>query len=505
MRKLVLLTLLIFTSCSRIMVKRSVPRPPERRVRTVSPPIFVRIKLHTFEKELPLVLNGSYSVGEVTLKPGHYIVKISRRKKSRFVYYQTLFKTSNYDSAYLYFQNHHDPDVYFIDVGTIFKIGNTTLDNREFYVLKGPFKSKKDLEHPYAEPANLPHGVVEILNEKGHRVISANDSLTLKPQGGIISFAGYKNLSGEVTVTFDTGARGIVVLKSELEDYIKHVLPSEMPVGFPEEALKAQAVVARTFTLANLGKFYRYQPFDFTSTPLSQTFGGKRFEVSDTIVEETRGIVLFYNHRIADVFYHSTCGGHTEDITYIWNTGSIPYLRGVKDGNFDYDLQDPIGVRMFVESPPESIFCRMTDNPVIMHYVKKNFRWEVKLRRKQVEEWVKKFTGKGIGKLISLTPVKRGVSGRVTEIVFTGTKKSVDVRGEYRIRRILGGLKSSLFIVNYVRDEKGDIVNVVIKGGGAGHGVGMCQVGAGILAEHGFKMKDIISHYFPGVKGVKIY
>ena len=505
MRKAVLLTLLLLNSCSRIMVKKPVARPPERRVNTVSPPIFVRIKIHTFNRELPFRLTGPYSVGQVILKPGHYTIKISHTEKSKFVYYETLFKTTNYDSAYQYYQNNHAPDVYFTDVGTIFKIGNTSLDNREFYVLKGPFRNKKHLEHPYAEPMNPPRGIIELLDGKGGRILAERDSIVLKPRDGTITFAGYKNLTGEIVITFDTGAHGIVVLKSELENYIKHVLPSEMPVGFPEEALKAQAVVARTFTLANLGKFYRYQPFDFTSTPLSQTFGGERFVISDRIVEKTRGIVLLYKNRIADVFYHSTCGGHTEDVRYIWNTGSIPYLKGVKDGKFDYNLQDPIGVRMFIESPPESVLCLTTNNPVITRYVNKNFRWTVKLQRRRVEKWIKEFTGRGIGRLLSMTPVKRGVSGRITELVFTGTKRSVKVEGEYRIRRILGGLKSSLFIVDYEKDGEGNIVNVVLKGGGAGHGVGMCQVGAGILAEHGFKMKDIINHYFPGVKGVRIY
>ena len=504
MRKVILLTTLLLSSCSRVVIKKPVPYPPKRRAKVVYSPIVVRIKIYTFTRELPLELNTPYMADGKIMRPGYYTIKISHLKKSKYAFYETLLKTSNYSSAYQYYYSHRAPDVYFIDVGRIFKFGNFSLDNREFYVLRGAFKNKKHLKHPYVEPLTSPHGIIEIYDKTGREILSARDSIVLKSRGGTISLAGYR-LTGEVIITFDTEARGIVVLKSELEDYIKHVLPSEMPVGFPEEALKAQAVVARTFTLTNLGKFYRYQPFDFTSTPLSQVFGGKRYDLSDKIVEKTRGIVLFYNNRFANVFYHSTCGGHTEDVAHIWSTNEIPYLKGVRDGNFRYNLQDPVDVRMFIETPPESILCRMTGNPIISRYVRKNFRWEVKLQRKQIEKWVKKYAGSSIGRLTSIIPVKRGVSGRITEIVVTGTKRNVDIKGEYKIRKILGGLKSSLFIVDYERDQKGNIVNVILKGGGAGHGVGMCQLGAGILAEQGYKMKDIINHYFPGVRGVKIY
>lgn len=503
MRILTPLILLLLTSCSRLIINK---HPfPERRVKTVSTPIYVRIKIHTFREQLHIRLKTPYIADGISLKPGDYTLKLSHARKSKFIYYETLYKTPDYDSAYMYFLNHRASDVYFIDVGTILKIGTFTLDNREFLVLKGPFKDERKLIQPYAEPINPPHAVIEIFDRYNRKIISTRDSLILKSIGGTISLGEYKNLTGEVTVTVDTKGRGVVILKIELEDYIKSVLPSEMPPDFPQEALKAQAVVARTFALANLGKYYRYQPFDFTSTTLSQVFKGKRFEISDDIVERTKGIVLFYNGRIANVFYHSTCGGHTENIKYIWTKREIPYLKGVKDGDFHYNLQNPVDVRMFIEQPPESVYCRLTKNSTIKYYARKNFRWRVRIPRKQIEKQIRKFTGHNIGKLTSIIPIKRGVSGRITEILFTGTNRNVYIKGEYKIREILGGLKSSLFIIDYQRDSKGNIVSVILTGGGAGHGVGLCQVGAGILAEHGYKMEDIINHYFPGVKGVKLY
>lgn len=502
--------LFLLSSCVHRQVLSPSRNFPLRRVKVFTWPVIVRIKLLEFRKHVNFSIEGNvYLNGKTLLRDGIYSIKLKKIKAAKFKCYKILVKTGNYRKAIDFFKNFTESSgvdsVFFVDVGSIFKFKSMTVDNRDFYVLKGPYNEKHSNKNFYFEPVSDPHGVFELLNDFGEEIDEFKDSLLLEIKSGYFHVGKFRISGGKIVFTVDTHGRGTIIFETDIENYIKRVLPAEMPINFPIEALKAQSVVARTFTLANLGKFYSYQPYDFTSSVTSQAFQGEIFDVADSVVNSTHGIVLFYKDELARAYYHSTCGGHTEDITYIWGGETVPYLKGVRDGNFNLDLQDPIEVRIFIYSPPKTILCNFTDDSAILPYIRRNFRWRVVLTRKKVEKLVKKYTGKGIGKLLSITPVKRGVSGRITDIVFSGTKRSVEIAGEYKIREVLGGLKSSLFVLDYIRDSNGNIKDVIFSGGGAGHGVGMCQVGAGILADRGFKMKDILKHYFPGVRGVRLY
>lgn len=497
MRKFVIFFLLL-SSCHRI-TKPPPPIPPVRRVKVLRHPVKIRVKVLTFKNSLTFGIKGSFTVNDtIRLSSGGYTIRLKNPQKARFLYYKIVDRSDEPIKNV-------PAGLFYVDVGAIIHFNGFTVDNRDFYILEGPYRKESIQGNIYREPYVPQSGKFELLDSKGNRIVESDDSLTLQPEWGYFYIRRGDSITGKVVFTVNTGAEGVVVLVQDLEDYIRHVLPAEMPPAFPFEALKAQAVVARTFTLAHLGKSFRYQPYDFVASVISQAFSSKRIPISDSAVDATRGIVLFYQNKIAKVFYHSTCGGHTESISCIWNTPEIPYLKGVKEGNFDLDLRDPVEIRLFIKYPPDSLICKNVENPVILRYVRKNFRWKAAFGRRDVERLVKKFTGEKIGKLKGIVPLTRGVSGRITELLISGSKKNIVINGEYRIRRLFGGLKSSLFYVDYERNEKGDIEKVIIFGGGSGHGVGMCQVGAGILAEKGFKMKDILIHYFPGVKGVKLY
>ncbi len=501
---------LMLSSCVHRPAQPPFRKFPVRRVKVFTWPVKVRVELLKFHKSLNFSVEGDiYLNGKTLLPEGNYSVRLKKVRAARFKYYRILMKTDDYEKAINFFHSLEKTasgdSVYFVDVGSIFNFKSMSVDNREYYVLMGPVKKKRSFRNLYYEPVSDPHGVFELFNDFGERIYEFEDSLVLETENGYFYFGRFHISGGKIILTVDTHGNGVIIFETDIEDYIKRVLPAEMPINFPIEALRAQSVVARTFTLANLGKFYRYQPYDFTSTVTSQAFQDKIFDIADSVVNSTRGIVLFYKDKLAHAYYHSTCGGHTEDITYIWGGESIPYLKGIKDGNFNLDLQDPIEVRIFIYSPPETILCNFSNDSAIVPYIRRNFRWRVIFKRKKIEKMVKEFTGKGIGRLLSITPIKRGVSGRITEIVISGTRRSVEIKGEYKIRKMFGGLRSSLFVVDYIRDNDGNIKSVILTGGGAGHGVGMCQVGAGILADRGFKMKDILKHYFPGVKGVKLY
>ncbi|MGC8972527.1 MAG: SpoIID/LytB domain-containing protein, partial [bacterium] len=227
-----------------------------------------------------------------------------------------------------------------------------------------------------------------------------------------------------------------------IEEYLYGVVPAEVPYYWHIEALKAQAVLARTYALKciinSAGKDY-----DLENTQNFQVYKGKSGEYSTTTeaVNSTRGEIIFYGDSIANVYFHSTCGGHTESAKNIWNIPNSPYLTGV-----------------------ECPYCN--DSPWS--------EWERSIKR---EEWDKIIKSSEI-------EIEYDSSGRILRLNgIDGTK----------IRSIFN-LPSTLIIGIEVRDKE-----VIIKGKGFGHGVGVCQWGMKKMAELGFSYKDIISYYLPGV------
>lgn len=227
-----------------------------------------------------------------------------------------------------------------------------------------------------------------------------------------------------------------------LEEYLYGVVPSEVPYYWHKEALKAQAVLARTYALKSImnsvGKDY-----DLENTENSQVYKGKSGEYSSTTdaVNSTRGEVIYYGNSIANIYFHSTCGGYTESPKNVWNVITPPYLNGV-----------------------ECQYCK--DSPWI--------EWE---RRIKKEEWDKLIENGNI-------ELEINSSGRLSKLNgIDGTK----------IRSIFK-LPSTFIIGIEVRENE-----VVIKGRGYGHGVGVCQWGMKKMAELGFSYKDIILYYLPGV------
>ncbi len=249
-----------------------------------------------------------------------------------------------------------------------------------------------------------------------------------------------------------------------LEDYVRGVLPQEMPSVYPAEALKAQAITARTYALANKGK-HRSEGYDLCDTNMCQLYGGASAEKAkcSEAVDATRGIVLLHNGEAADVMYSTDCGGATQDYSESHPGKSIPYL------------------------------CCVTEPEDISHAA-----WEVtttlqELGLKLVKAGVKEAQG-----LTAISVSKTGVSGRVLELSVTGASGTATAPG-YKLRSALGTetLKSTLYTLETFPDGK-----VNIKGRGWGHGQGLCQVGSKGLAlpPHGYDYAQILAHYFPGTQ-----
>lgn len=169
------------------------------------------------------------------------------------------------------------------------------------------------------------HDVMAILYQGTYYKINSNNIVIKPTQAGFVSAKGrwyrgilmIKNRDGKLTV----------INNVPLEDYIKGVVPSEMPSGWALEAHKAQAIAARSYALANLGKRARYG-YDLKDTPEDQAYNGASSETQNTnsAVEETSGIVLTYNMKVINAYYSASAGGQTN--TNSWGT-SLPYLRSV--------------------------------------------------------------------------------------------------------------------------------------------------------------------------------
>lgn len=316
-----------------------------------------------------------------------------------------------------------------------------------------------------------------------------------------------------VEFMLDTQGKLAAVNVVPLEMYVEGVLPYEMPSGFPESALKAQAVCIRSKVLALMGLVHSEDPFDFCAEVHCQVYGGldrRNFLVSRA-VRKTQGEVLFKEGRILDAVYSAVCGGHTENVEEIWNTSPKVHLKGRVDGPFSLNRYEPLdqeeNVRKWILESPHA-YCNTQNGqwPNAFAYTQKYFRWEVRLSQESLKTQLEKSTGKSLGSILEMIPLKRTKSGRITKLKIVGTERDTVLEGELTIRKALSPntLWSSCFIV--IPEQANGIPQVfVLKGAGWGHGVGMCQTGAGVLAFCGKSYKKILKFYYPNAEIKKLY
>lgn len=277
-----------------------------------------------------------------------------------------------------------------------------------------------------------------------------------------------------------------------IEEYLMGVMSSEMPPQFPMNALRAQAVLARTYALKHLGKHKAYG-YDLCDTQNCQVYGGvgAESEAGNAAVESTMGQVLLYNKKPIEGVFSANCGGFTQSAKEAgWFV--TPYLNPVSDyKDFDFDALQPYHFKDLLQHPHDA-FSRYDKHVSMAAY-----RWARVVEEEELRQIIKR-QKKDIGPITAIIPQKRGRSGYVSQVLVKGTKGTVTLSKENVIRNNLspGMLRSSYFIVvpNY---EERKLKNFVFYGGGWGHGVGFCQTGAAGRAEAGQEYADILSHYFP--------
>ncbi|GBC92952.1 Amidase enhancer [bacterium HR15] len=248
-----------------------------------------------------------------------------------------------------------------------------------------------------------------------------------------------------------------------LDDYLKAVLPVEIPPRFHPEALKAQAVAARSFTFRRLNR-HRDRGYDLCDSEHCQLYGGVQAEhpATNRAVEATAGEVLWYNGRVFEALYCGNCGGHTAPNEQV-GVGTIPLppLRGV----LDWDEQ------------AGRYYCDGAPNP----------RWSLTLSQDELQR-----AFPTVGRPKSLQVLERAISGHVVRLVLEGDRATLEIQGAlFRQRLGTTRIKSLLFTVE--PDGNG----WRITGRGSGHGTGLCQWGAQGRALAGQDYHTILQAYYP--------
>lgn len=295
---------------------------------------------------------------------------------------------------------------------------------------------------------------------------------------------------------------GLTVVDSlPMEEYLYSVVASEMPSRWPLEALKAQAVAARSEATKKMGR-HKAQGYDFCAEVHCQAYRGVEQETQRSVraVDETQGWVMTYQGKPVDAVYSSNCGGHTQGNIFA-DKRDIPYFQpvfdSIKGGDSAFPL-DPFELEAWLRNPPGGILCDTAS-----YGQKGSFRWVRAYSADELNEIVTK--SKDIGAVKKIAIVKRNISGHIDAVKIFGTTTSVAIQGELKIRNALGNLRSGMFKVETRYDSQGVPVQFIFYGGGWGHGVGMCQTGAYGMAQRGKNFKEILRHYFHGVDLTKAY
>jgi SpoIID/LytB domain protein len=352
-----------------------------------------------------------------------------------------------------------------------------------------------------------------------------------------------QSFEGSIEIT--AGANGLQLVNIlPLESYLTGVISSEMSASCPAELLGAHAIVSRSWLLAQLAgaapsiekapgqpggerdalagagaaremiRWYgreSHPDFDVCADDHCQRYQGigKAFSpAASDAVAATRGIALVFDGEICDTRYSKCCGGFTEDFGTAWEDKEVPYLASVYDGPGETGAARPISncdAGAFIHSRPDA-YCNTESRSLLARILTgfdqetaDFFRWQVEYTAEELSDIVESRLGLGLGRISRLEPWARGPSARIHRLRIRGENGDVVIGKELEIRRALSRshLYSSAFTVQTVRGAGADL-RFRLTGAGWGHGVGLCQIGAAVMADSGMSHRQILTHYFPG-------
>lgn len=300
-----------------------------------------------------------------------------------------------------------------------------------------------------------------------------------------------------------------------IEDYLVSVISSEMKASASLDLLKAHAVISRSWVMSQVEKRQSaasgrkavtdlpsgqeniiirwwdhedHKAFDVCADDHCQRYQGLTNALGENVrkaVSGTWGLVLRYDGKLCDARFSKCCGGTMERFSTCWEDIDYPYLQPLPD-------VPEGGGRCFCDTDDESVLSQILNDYDLE--TRDFFRWETRYTRPEVSDLVRRKSGVDLGEIRSLEPLERGESGRISRLKIEGTAGTAVFGKELMIRRILSEshLKSSAFDVEW----QGDILT--LKGRGWGHGAGLCQIGAAVMAHQGYDYLQILKHYYPG-------
>jgi SpoIID/LytB domain protein len=303
-----------------------------------------------------------------------------------------------------------------------------------------------------------------------------------------------------------------------LEDYLESVISSEMAATSSLELLKAHAIISRSWLMAQIEKardtdrektpsivetedeYIRWydredhENYDVCADDHCQRYQGIT-KISTPYAREaiqaTFGEFLIYEDNICDTRFYKCCGGKTEKFENCWEPVPHPYLTSITD-----------------ENETHTSFCDTHDKEILSQVLNDYdqetpdfYRWQVRYTRQEISELIRRKTGWDFGEIVDLIPVEIGDSGRIVRLKIVGTRMTKIIGKELFIRKALSEshLYSSAFTVEKTADT------FILNGSGWGHGVGLCQIGAAVMAAQGYGYQAILKHYFPGTSLKKLY
>ncbi len=341
-----------------------------------------------------------------------------------------------------------------------------------------------------------------------------------------------QEFEGTLEIRNNADGTQTAINRLDVEDYLSSVITSEMSATSSLELLKAHAVISRSWVLRPIISpstctdkpdlsnpdrhvvWYErdaHEGFDVCADDHCQRYEGitRRDEHPEAAanvqkaIDATRGQVLMYDGKVCDARFYKSCGGATELFENAWANEHYPYLEAVRDeiGTPLPDLTIEENAQAFIRTSP-SAYCNTTDARVLSQVLnnydqetKDFYRWTVQYTAAELSDIIRERSGIDFGEILDLVPIKRGPSARLYEMQIVGSKRTMVIGKELEIRKwlSLSHLYSSAFVVD--RNEQGDFI---LTGAGWGHGVGLCQIGAAVMADKGYTYEQILAHYFPG-------
>ena len=406
---------------------------------------------------------------------------------------------------------------------------------------------------------------VEIVAADGRR-FSAGEEIKLTPVDSAASFIVRdvvigidfhweqkqdQQFQGALRLKLGADKRLTVINEVPVEAYLTSVISSEMSATADSELLKAHAVISRSWLLAQMSPWKRprvkcepkieivngerqlirwydqeaHTDFDVCADDHCQRYQGVTKATSPMVfdaIQATFGRVLEFDGELCDARFSKSCGGMTESFDAAWANERRAYLAVAYDGEgdgenfpveFDLPLTDEANAEKWIRQSPPA-FCNTTD-PKVLGKILPDFdqatrdfyRWRVVIAQTELQELLRRKLGIEFGAIYKLEPVERAESGRLVKLRIVGERETLVIGKELEIRRALSPshLYSSAFVIETSGNGSEVPENLTLIGAGWGHGVGLCQIGAALMAERGYGFEQILAHYYRGARLFSLY